>query len=109
MLEINLEFRRGILFIRLNGILNKETSIELTRQINRFIKENGIKYFTFNLEGLKELGEEAIDIIRENYQQIVSFNGKLVLCGLKDKKTSTILQDLEQSNNELGVFQIIRI
>lgn len=109
VLKINLEFRKGILFIRLNGILNEQNSYELTKKINYFIKKNGIRFFTFNLEGLEEVNQDTIRMIKENYQQIISIQGKLVLCGVKDKRVSMILHDVEQSKNELGVFQMIQI
>lgn len=107
VLKINMEFRRGILFVRLKGILNNKTSNLFTTKINHFVKENGIKYFTFNLEELDQLNQETIEIIRENYQQILQFNGRLVLCGVKDNSLSTIFPDVSQS--ELGVFQMIQV
>ncbi len=109
MLEINMEFRRGILFIRLIGVLNKETSKTLTSKIDKMIKEKGIRYFTFNLAGLVQITEEGIDTIRKNYQQILSFDGQLVLCGMHNKGLRTIFNDLYQSSNELGVFKMINI
>lgn len=109
MLEMNMEFRRGILFIRLNGILNAITSKELTEKINIFVKEKGVKYFTFNLEGLEQITKEGIETIKENYHQIVSFQGNLVLCGVKSEGMRTIFEDVYQSSNELGVFQMLQI
>lgn len=109
MLEMNMEFRKGILFIRLNGILNAVTSKKLADQVNDFVQKKGIKYFTFNLEGLEEITQEGIDTIRENYHQIVSFQGNLVLCGVKSEGMRTVFEDVYQSSSELGVFQMLQI
>lgn len=109
MLEINMEFRKGILFVRLKGVLNELTSKELTKKIDNLVKEKGIKYFTFNLEGVDEISLEGIDTIKHNYQQILSFDGKLVLCGVKNEGIKSIFEDVYQSSSELGVFQMIRI
>ncbi len=109
MLEMNMEFRKGILFIRLNGILNAATSKKLADQVNDFVQKKGIKYFTFNLEGLEEITQEGIDTIRENYHQIVSFQGNLVLCGVKSEGMRTVFEDVYQSSSELGVFQMLQI
>lgn len=109
MLEINMEFRKGILFVRLSGILDENTSKQLTMKIDDLIKEKGIKYFTFNLSGLQKITHEGIDTIKKNYQQILSFDGKLVLCGVTNEGIKTIFEDVYQSSNELGAFQLIRI
>lgn len=109
MLDINMEFRKGILFVRLNGILNNNTSKQLTKEIDNLIKEKGVKYFTFNLGGLEEITYEGIDTIKKNYQQIISFDGKLVLCGVQNEGIKTMLEDVYQSTTELGAFNLIRI
>ena len=39
LLDINIEFFKGILFIRLNGVLNKNTVSKLKEEVNNFTKE----------------------------------------------------------------------
>ena len=43
LLDINLEFCKGILFIRLKGVLNKNTVDKLKEEVNNLVKENGIR------------------------------------------------------------------
>ncbi len=109
MLEMNMEFRKGILFVRLRGSLNRTTSCKLQEELERLIREKGIKYFAFNLEEVEDVSQEGIDIIRKDDQEIASFDGKLVLCGIKDALLRTSFEDVYQSNNELGVFKIIQV
>ena len=52
MLDINLEFYRGILFIRLKGLLNKTTVSKLKEEVNDLVKENGIRNLVFNISEL---------------------------------------------------------
>ena len=109
MFQMNMEVRKGILFLRLNGVLNGFTSDELNNEVNRLVLENGIKYFVFNLEGLTSLDQEGLQSIEKNYRQITSRDGEVVLCGMKKIPQGPIWQKIYQSQNELGAFQIIHI
>lgn len=50
MLDINYEIRKGILFIRLGGVLNKNTVSKLQNEVTDMIKDNGIRNVVFNLK-----------------------------------------------------------
>lgn len=52
MLKINLEFRKGILFVRLKGALTKYTYKSLDNYLIPVINNNGIRYLVYNLEGV---------------------------------------------------------
>ncbi len=113
MLFINLEVRRGILFIRLNGVLNKETSSLLKDKV-RSLSLQGFKYFVFNLDGITMMDQDGLTSLQENYQQIRKIEGKLILCGLKKKVENSLFHELGLSNviktqNELRAFQIFKL
>lgn len=113
MLNINMEFRKGLLFIRLKGELSKKTSRKLSECLDDMINENGIKYLVLNVNGLKNIEEIGINTILNHYQDIVMHNGKLVICGcdkLNNKLLmSNLLDDIYKSNTELGAFKLINI
>ena len=70
MLKINLEFRKGILFIRLKGNLNQLTYQSMKDYLIPIIKDNGIKYIVFNLAYLKSIdgyGKESIKEVISDY------------------------------------------
>ena len=52
MLDINMECRKGILFIRLGGELTKETVGKLNTEVTELVKEAGIRNIVFNVENL---------------------------------------------------------
>ena len=52
MLDINFEFRRGILFIRLKGILSKATINDFDSLVTTLIRDNGIRNVVFNVSEL---------------------------------------------------------
>lgn len=116
MLEINMEFARGMLFIRLSGILSKRTSKGLKNTLDKMIDEEGIKYFVINLEGLDYIDEEGIHLIMNRYFDITLHDGKLVICGYHHQIQRHVKKDLEQafqniesSSNELSALHLINI
>ena len=111
MLGIDMEFRKGILFVRLKGILNGDTAMELDDNLTSIISDNGIKYLLVNLNGLKYIDKYGLDIIFKNYQIINSNNGKFIICGT-DKLFSyngNVIDNLYQVNDEMKAFEVINI
>lgn len=116
MLDINMEFARGMLFIRLSGILSKKTSQELKMALDKMIDEQGIKYFVLNLESLDYIDEEGIQLIMNRYFDVTLRDGKLVICGYNHHIQKRVKKDLDQafqriesSNNELSALHLINI
>ena len=72
MLKINTEFRKGIMFIRLNGEVDK-LNID-----NVFV--NDFKYVVLNLDNLLSIDSEAIKDIIDYNNKITKNNGKLIIC-----------------------------
>ena len=72
MLDIDMRFKQGILFIRLNGILNGDTCMKLEESISTLIEDNGIKYVLFNLNNLDYIDKYGINLILKNYINITT-------------------------------------
>ena len=111
MLDIDMEFKQGILIVRLKGVLNGDTSNLLKADMEMVIKNNGIKYVLLNLKKLCYVDDYGLKIIRESYDQIVKNNGKLILCGI-DKifnYNSNIGNNLYQVNEEVMAYEIVNI
>ena len=87
LLNINLEFHRGILFIRLNGSLDKTTVEKLETEVTRLVKESGIRNIVFNMSDLDSIDLSGIDSLIDNYKICVY----LIICNtfisafIKDK------------------------
>lgn len=112
-MKINFEFRKGLLFIRLKGILNKETSEYLATELDTFIKEKGVKYFVINLEELDYVDKDGLEMLHKQYEDVIMHNGKLVICGYQNKYIQTIVEEemegVYKTQNELAAFHIIQI
>lgn len=111
MLDIDMRFKQGILFIRLNGILNGDTCMKLEESISTLIEDNGIKYVLFNLNNLDYIDKYGINLIIKNYINITNNDGKLIICGIEKlfSYTSNITNNLYQVHDENNVFELINI
>ena len=111
MLDIDMEFKQGILIVRLKGILNGDTSHLLKEDLELTIKDNGIKYVLINLKKLDFIDKYGLEVIKNSYNEIVKNKGKLIICGINklfDYNTN-ITDNLYQINEELTAYEIINI
>lgn len=105
MLEINMEYRKGILFVRLIGTLNKLVLNELSR-VDKVLN-NGIGCVVFNLEELTMIDEKGIDALWEEYQIVKGNGGVAFLCGIRHRivkkrlKRSCLLAYMNEIQDEL--------
>lgn len=98
MLKINLEYRKGILFVRLKGNLNKNTASKFMEYTLPIIEDYGIKYMVYNLEGLSSIdsvGENALlsggKSVKENDGRVLLINNKVNTCLRFDKITDELV------------------
>lgn len=105
MLEINMEYRKGILFVRFIGSLNKRTLKNLY-QVDEVLNK-GISCVVFNLQELVEIDERGIDSLWEEYQIVKKYGGVAFLCGIYNRnvkrrlKRSRILTYMNEIQDEL--------
>ena len=114
MLDINMEFVRGMLFIRLDGVLDSNTYTKLTDCLYSMIYEKEVKYFVLNLENLSSADSEGLKSIIDSYFDITLHDGKLVICGynynLKNNiEIENIFNQIEHTNNELTALKTINL
>jgi len=115
MLDINMEFHKGILFIRLSGSLNENTINKLNDEVNNFIKENGIRNIVYNISDLNEIDCYGINALFNSYQESKTNKGKSLLCGIEDAivkhriKNSRLLNYMYETSDELSAINMINL
>ena len=115
MLDINTEFRKGILFIRLDGVLNKTTVDKLNKEATDIVKNTGISNVVFNLENLKSIDIKGINALLYNYEITNSNNGKALICNLKNElvkhriNNSRLLKYMYETSDELSAINMINL
>lgn len=106
-MDINFEFRKGIFFIRLEGILNKEASLNLSKKLDYFINIQGVRYFVINLEKVFIADYSFYLMLEEKYNDVKIHDGKLIICGYNNNFLES--SKIYQTNNELMAFKLIEV
>lgn len=115
MLETDLEFRKGILFIRLNGELTKKTVSQLEEEVTKKIKKSGIQNIVFNIEKLINIDLKGINALFYTYELCQQNHGKSLLCGIQNTEIkvklekSRLLKYISETETELSAFDLIHI
>ena len=52
MVDVNIEFTRGVLFVRLTGLLNEISSFDVEEKVFEIIRDGGIRFIVFNTSNL---------------------------------------------------------
>ena len=77
------EFRKGVLFIRLRGVINKNTYIDYD-EITSMIKNNGIKNVVINLEKVYKIDMKGTNLLFYTYEIVKQNKGILMLTNVND-------------------------
>lgn len=105
MLKVLMEFRKGILFVRLFGILNDSTIGEFKSEVKEVIIESGIKYVVLNTSNLEGISKEGVQEIKNLKKILKKTDGQFFLFGGEIKE----LKSLVNLENELNVFERVVI
>lgn len=90
MLEINTEVERGILFIRLYGILDHTSFSVFGTKINSLLYQYGFQYFVFDFTNISLLEENIFLKIQNKLVEIFLNCGKVVIAGLSELSKNKI-------------------
>ena len=105
LLKVLMEFRKGILFVRLYGTLNKETLPIFNDEVKEVIINAGIRYVVLNTNNLTDISKEGIKEIRRLQTILNKNDGEFFMFGGEIKELKTLV-NLE---NELKVFERVVI
>lgn len=103
MLNINMEFNSGILFVRFIGSLNRLTNDKIIDLIS-IIKRSGIKYLVYNFDNLESIDDIGYKSLLLCYNEIINNNGNLLVVNNKFN-----LENMKEVNNELSALKILKI
>lgn len=86
MIDIEFEFLKGILFIRLSGNLNKSNAIKIYEDISECIFDNEIRNIVINFENVKNIDYTGINILIYNSYLCKNNFGNLSICNVSKKQ-----------------------
>lgn len=114
MLKIIMEFRKGVLFVRLKGDLIKNTTLRFERNVTSKIKKSRISRIVFNIQELKSIDIKGINCLFYIYELAYKEGGQVFICNeneetLKIFKKMKVLKYIQHINSELDVFDLVKI
>ncbi len=110
MLNMDLEYNKGILFVRLKGNLNRKSSYKLNNYLLPVLLKHKIKYLVYNLYEREGVDESGIDAILNTKCAIKSNKGKICLCEVsKELKRLIRRLRIKSVEDERKVFDLIKV
>ena len=110
MLKMDLEFNRGILFVRLKGKLLRKSSYKINNYLNPVLKKHKIKYLVYNFFFLEDVDASGIDAILNTKYIIKNNKGKIRMCEINNNIKEKIKgARLARITNELAAFQLLEV
>ena len=115
MLEINMEFRKGILFVRFIGELNEKTVEILEHDVTELVRENGIRNLVFNLEEVNNIDIKGINALLKNYELCKQNDGKTLICNLDNSLVknriynSRLLKYMYEASDEISAINVLNL
>ncbi|MFA5407727.1 MAG: STAS domain-containing protein [Bacilli bacterium] len=115
MLDIDMEFRKGILFVRLTGSFLVDSYTLLDDKLKELVDNNNVKFITFNVSGLENIDAMGINTLLK-YNKVLSKNkGKALICGVDNDLVKLKVYDsrvpyfMYEARDELGAINYINL
>lgn len=113
MLEIIKEFRKGILFVRLKGALEKDTVAYLNSEVTKVVADMKISNVVFNATELTSIDIDGINGLYYNYNLCKDNNGISMICGvnsnIKNVINHSLISNMFQIKDEMSAMRLIKI
>ena len=97
MLNIDMEPVKGILFIRLSGILDEKNLTKIESEVFSFLKSVGIRNIVFNISNLDyidKFGKDAIvRYMKNNKEGFICVGNNKKILPFFDKLSERIIED----------------
>ncbi|MDY5059004.1 MAG: STAS domain-containing protein [Bacilli bacterium] len=97
MLKTSMEFRRGILFIRVKGDLNKNTV--------KGIVDEDFKYIVINIDDIYSIDSYSIKYLKKLYKNFKNNKGNIIICD-KFNISKRLFKDIPKIDNEYDAFKL---
>ena len=110
MLKMDMEYNHGILFVRLDGVLNRSTSYKLNNYLVPVILKHKIKYLVCNCFLLEYLDEAGLNAILNTKCAIKTNKGKMYVCETPNEYIKTFKKaGLKETSSELTALNLLKI
>ena len=110
MLKVDMEYEKGILYVRLKGVLNREACYKINNYIVPVVLKHKIKYLVFNMFYLQDIDEAGMNSLLNTKCAIRTNKGKICLCEVSDELRLKLKRlRMTVASNELAANRLINI
>ena len=110
MLKVDMEYEKGILYVRLKGILDRKVCYKINNYVVPIILKHKVKYLVFNLYDLEGIDEAGLDSLLNAKCAIRTNKGKICLCEVSDYLRLKMKRlRMKVASNELAAYHLIHI
>lgn len=112
MLKIDTVYRKGILFVRLYGVINKNNIKEINKVLESTINKVGIKYLLLNFENIYYISSNISNLIDRWSKKLTENGGKFFVCGYDEISKSNFIkinEEVLEMKDEFSVFSKVNI
>ncbi|HJJ17043.1 MAG TPA: STAS domain-containing protein [Bacilli bacterium] len=110
MLRINSEYVKGILFVRIEGNLNRRNSYKLKSYLIPAILKHRIKFLVYNLYNLNDIDMVGKKALEQSAKAIDVNKGISLICEVPPKLNEFFQNvNITKTSNELTAIKTINI
>lgn len=107
---MDLEYNKGILFVRLDGKLNRTTTYKINNYLIPILLKHQIKNLVLNFYKLEDLDDSGIDAMLNAKYAIKTNKGIIYLCEVSKKISKKVNKlHIKKTDNELMAFKLIEV
>lgn len=114
-MKIKMEFKKGILFIRLIGKLEKNNANHFEEEVLPILLIQNIKYIVLNFDEVTSIDNKGLNSLEKLNEIVSSYDGKTSLCSLtsvdvRNKINKNNLYDkFYEISDELSALELFKI
>ena len=110
MLKMDLEYEKGIFFIRLSGSWNRKSSYKINNYVLSVIKKHQLKKVIINLANITALDDAGMNALFNTKCMVKCNKGNIYLCGIKDNFALKLKHlHIKTKDNEEEIVRLIEV
>ncbi len=110
MLYMDLEYRKGILVVRLDGNLTRKNVYHINNYLTPVIKKHHIQKLIYNFSSILKIDDAGIDAILRTKCIIKENQGMIYFCGIPEHLKEKLKHlRVKEVNNERMAFKLLKV
>lgn len=110
MLFMDIEYNKGILFVRLDGNLTRKNTYKINNYLAPVVLKHRIKFLVYNLTMVSKVDQDGLDAILRTKYAIRRNEGQVFLCEIPYQFKGILKKlRLKEMNAEHDAFKLLKV